>query len=349
MTDKLNILAIGAGAIGTYIGGSLALKGHHVVFVERPEVAAKIQSQGLHLTLDQDHHISKPKVVDSLAKAVRDQHFDVALFALKSFDTPKFLEATQTDHAAMPPILCLSNGVDNEPLLAQYLGPQKVIAGTVTTAIGRREGGGIVLERLRGVGLAGDNRLVERICTAMTAAGLSAETFSQAADMKWSKMLTNLIANATSAILNMPPAEVFAHPGLYQLEIAQLRETLAVMKALGIRVVDLPGTPVRLLDLAVRWLPMAVSRPLLAQKVAGGRGAKMPSFHIDLHSGRGQSEVDFLNGAVVRAGKATGISTPINQGLTRILTGITQQEIPLQKYERQPELLISDLNAGEFQ
>jgi 2-dehydropantoate 2-reductase len=343
MTKKINILSIGAGAIGTYIGGSLAISGQEVVFVERPEVAAKIQERGLHLTLDKDHHIPAPRVVGSLAEALELQKFDVALFALKSFDTRTFLEASQELHPVMPPILCLSNGVANEPLLAQYLGPERVIAGTVTTAIGRREGGGIILERLRGVGVSAKHPLSEELVAALGVAGLQAEAFSHAAAMKWSKMLTNLIANATSAILNMSPAEVFAHPGLYQLEIEQLRETLAVMKAQNIPVVDLPGTPVRLLDFAIRWLPLAVSRPLLAKKVAGGRGAKMPSFHIDLHGGRGQSEVDYLNGAVMRAGQASGIKTPVNRRLTEILLELTNHEIPLDQFDHQPEKLIATI------
>ncbi len=54
----------------------------------------------------------------------------------------------------MPPILCLSNGVDNEPALAALLGADKVIAGTVTSSVARRALGDIVLEKLRGVGVA---------------------------------------------------------------------------------------------------------------------------------------------------------------------------------------------------
>jgi Ketopantoate reductase PanE/ApbA C terminal. len=79
-----------------------------------------------------------------------------------------------------------------------------------------------------------------------------------------------------------------------------LRECLAVMKAQGIDVVDLPKTPVRALAFATR-LPLWLSKPLLGRAAGSGRGGKMPSFHIDLHSGRGKSEVDYLHGAVVRA------------------------------------------------
>lgn len=348
-SEPLRILSIGAGAIGTYIGGSLALDGHHVVFVERPDVANALRSRGLRLDLfGTEAHLPDPRVAGSMQEALDGQEYDVALYALKSFDTTGFLSSLTVPAEALPPLLCLSNGVDNEAAIAAALGPDKVIAGTVTSAIGRGGVGEIVLEKLRGVGVAGPGdadraagrQLSERLVAAMDAAGLKATLFAGAADMKWSKMLTNLVANAASAILDMPPGEIFAHPGLYRLEIGQLRETLQVMAAQGIKVVDLPGTPVRLLAFAVKYLPLAVSRPLLGKAVVGGRGNKMPSFHIDLHAGRGESEVDFLNGAVVRAGRRANIPTPVNSLLTEKLLALTRGEIPLESYRARPQKLI---------
>jgi 2-dehydropantoate 2-reductase len=348
----LRLLSIGAGAIGTYIGGSLALGGHQVVFVERPEVVEGLRSRGMRLDLlGTERHLPAPQVVGSLEKALAIQDSDVALFALKSFDTPTFLASLTVPAEALPPFLCFSNGVDNESAIAAALGPDKVIAGTVTSAVGRRDTGEIVLEKLRGIGVAlpehggraAAHRLCERLVAAMNAAALNARLFASAADMKWSKMLTNLIANATSAILDMPPGEIFAHPDLYRLEIGQLRESLRVMAAQGLKVVDLPGTPVRLLAFAVKYLPLTVSRPLLGRAVGAGRGGKMPSFHIDLHAGRGKSEVDFLNGAVVREGRRTHIPTPVNNLLTEKLLALTRKEIPLEDYRGQPEKLIEEL------
>ena len=112
--------------------------------------------------------------------------------------------------------------------------------------------------------------------------------------------------------MNWPPAQVYMHPNLFSLERRQLMEVLAVMDAMKIPVVDLPGTPVRLLAFALRYLPAFIIRPLLVKAVGGGRGAKMPSFHIDLYFGRGQSEVDWLNGAVVRAAQKVRIEAPVN-------------------------------------
>lgn len=352
----LRALIFGAGALGTYIGGSLALHGDFVVFVERPETAQEIRQRGLHLEMDQQPFTlqvaaaaGEPKpqargvyVCSSLKEALELGPFDVAIFALKSFDTRPVLQKIIPYRASLPPLLCLQNGVENEAILAESLGADKVIPGTVTSAISRRAPGDVILERRRGVGVAGGHPLSTRLVAAFNAAGLNACLYPKADDMKWSKLLTNLLANASSAILDMTPAEVFAHPGLCRLEMEQLREALRVMSAQDIRVVDLPGTPVRLLALAT-CLPLALSRPLLQRAIGKGRGGKMPSFHIDLHSGRGQSEVDYLNGAVVRFGQRLGIPTPVNRLLNETLLALVEGRLPLEAYAHQPEKLLQRL------
>jgi 2-dehydropantoate 2-reductase len=351
-TPPLKVLTFGAGAIGTYIGGSLLLAGHNVVYLEQARVAEELRERGLRLDLTLDKRRNAKEayrvapssfvIASSLEDALRYGPFDVALYALKSFDTVGAMENLKPLTDKIPPILCLSNGVDNEPAIARELGPDKVIYGTVTSAIGRRAAGDIVLEKLRGVGIARTHPLSDRLVAAFNEALLNAQAFSDADSMKWSKMLTNLLANPLSAILDMSAAEIYAHGGLYKLEIAMLRECLAVMEAQHIDVVDLPGTPVRKLAFAV-GLPLWVSKPLLGRAAGSGRGAKMPSFHIDLHSGRGKSEVDYLHGAVVRAGKRTNVPTPVNELLTETLLALTDGEIPLEEYAHQPKKLLSKL------
>ncbi len=352
--DKLNVLVFGAGAIGTYFGGSLALAGHNIVFVEQPKMVSELRERGLRLdlTIDdrrqtKDAYTIEPRafvIEPSLEEALKFGPFDVALFALKSFDTVAALEGMKPFADKLPPILCLSNGVENEQAIARMLGPDKVIYGTVTTAIGRRSAGDIVLEKLRGVGVAAGHSLSEKLVTAMDGAYLKCRLYPEAHGMKWSKMLTNLISNPTSAILNMTAAQVFANKKLYKLEVDMLKECLAVMKAQNIEVFDLPGTPVKALAFATT-LPLWLSKPFLARAAGSGRGAKMPSFHIDLYSGRSQSEVEYLHGAIVREGKARGIPTPVNELLTNTLLALTNKEIPLEEYANQPEKLLGRLQV----
>jgi 2-dehydropantoate 2-reductase len=339
--NPMHFLIFGAGAIGTYIGGSLALSGQPVTFLELPEVAEGLRARGLRLRLEgAEHALPQPQIAASLPEALASGPFDAAVFALKSNDTRSALESLAPFAGKdLPPILCLQNGVENEPALAAVLGSENVIAGTVTSAIGRNGPGDITLERKRGVGVALGHPLSPRLAEALSAASLNARLFPRPAEMKWSKLLTNLLANASSAILDLTPGDIFAHPGLCRLEVAQLREALRVMSAQGLRPVDLPGTPVRLLALGVR-LPPALSRPLLARAVGGGRGGKMPSLHIDLHTGRRLSEVDYLNGAVVRFGSRLGIPTPVNRFLNETLLSLAAGQLPLDTYTRRPEKLL---------
>ena len=354
INGKMKVLTFGAGAIGTYIGGSLVLAGHQVVFVEQQKVVDELREKGmrLDLTLDERRKTKDASrldssafvIVSSLEEALRYGPFDVALFALKSFDTQAALEGIKPFADKMPPILCLSNGVSNEPAIAEALGKDKVIYGTVTTAIGRRGAGDIVLEKLRGVGVAKGHALSEHLNSALDKAFLNSRLFDNAESMKWSKMLTNLIANPTSAILDMTAGEVFANKDLYKIEIDMLKECLAVMKAQGFEVVDLPGTPVRALAYATT-LPLWLSKPLLGRAAGAGRGAKMPSFHIDLHSGRGRSEVEYLHGEVVRAGEKYNVPTPVNKVLTETLMALTNKEIPLEEFAHKPEILLSKVKS----
>ena len=353
---KMKILALGAGAIGSYVGGSLALAGSQLVFLERANKIEELRARGLRLDLTLDERRKTNDVfrldsssvifVSSMEDALHYGPFDLVLFALKSYDASAALETIKPYADKMPPFLCLSNGLSNEGLIADALGKDKIIPGTVTTAVGKRGPGDVVLERLRGIGIAKGNPLVPSLLVAFDNALLNPRLFADAASMKWSKLLTNLIANPSSAILDMSASEVLANRKLYRLEVEMLRECLAVMKAQGIEVVDLPGTPVRALAFATK-LPLWLSKPFLSRAAGRGRGDKMPSFHIDLHSGRGKSEVDYLHGEVVRAGEKFNVPTPVNKMLTDTLLALVRKEIPLDEFAKKPEKLIQRYSVVE--
>ncbi len=160
--------------------------------------------------------------------------------------------------------------------------------------------------------------------------------------MKWSKMLTNLLANATSAILDLSPAGLFSNPDLCRLEIDQLLEKWYVCDVVrkDIRVVDLPGTPVRALAFAVRRLPMAWISPILIRdgwKWTGREDALIshrPAQWPRPDRGR------LLNGAVVRSGERYKIATPANRLLNEILLDMATGKISLDVYTHKPEELL---------
>jgi 2-dehydropantoate 2-reductase len=351
--EKARVLSFGAGAIGTYIGGSLATAGHSVVFVERPEAVLELQQRGLQLDLINScrgiQTLEEPAVTfcSSLEEALGSGNFDFAIFALKSFDTAAAVGSMRPFSEKLPPILCLSNGVDNEHEIAEVVGTQNTLAGSVTSSIGRRAVGNITLERLRGVGVADGHPLSLFIAETLNSAGLNARLYPRALDMKWTKLLLNLSTNATSAILNMAPSEIYTHPGLFRFERNMLREALKVMRASRLRVVNLPGVPARALMLGMQ-LPGFISRPLIKKAAGGGRGDKMPSFHIDLYAGRNRSEVGWLNGAVVRHGLDHHVPTPVNQFLTDTLQALTRGDLPLNTYAHQPDKFLANIPKSRY-
>lgn len=345
MMEPLRFLVFGCGAIGTYIGASLAASGQKVVFLDRADVADSLRSRGLHVQInDEDLRVVNPAMVTNIEQALKEGAFDVAILAVKSFDTRNLMESLQPFSDRLPPVVCFQNGVENEALIASFLGKDRVIPGTVTTAIGRRGLGDVVVEKLRGLGIADPDHHVPGLLEALNQAGLHAQAYLDGPAMKWSKMLTNLQANASSAILDMTPGEIFADRKLFQLEMRMLREALRVMQAQHIAVVDLPRTPVRALA-AIITMPPFISQVLLRRALGSGRGGKMPSFHIDLHQGRGRSEVDFLNGAVVRFGRKCGIPTPVNQFYNDTLNALSEGWLPLETYAHRPEVFLKDAPA----
>lgn len=338
----MRILMFGAGAIGSYIGGSLALTGEDVIFFEREDVAAQLRKTGIRLGLpDGEKTLQTPSIHSTLNEIFQSGEFDLAILAVKGFDTAGMLSMLQPFREKVPPILCLQNGVENEVAIENALGKNSVIRGTVTTAIGRRGVGNIIVEKFRGTGIELSHPVSAKVLRVCNEAGLGMRGYTNGKAMKWSKMLTNLMANATSAIMNWTAGQVYAHPGLFELERRQLLETLAVMDSKKIPVVDLPGTPIRLLAFGIRHLPGIILKPLLVKAVGGGRGAKMPSFHIDLDQGRGQSEVDWLNGAVARSARDAGLDAPVNELLTNVLLRLTSGEWKKEEFDSRPDKLLS--------
>lgn len=337
----MKFLFLGAGAIGTYIGGSLAASGHEVTFIEQPKTAAEIAERGLTLHRGEStQRVADVRLFTDPAEALDEPH-DVVVFALKSFDTEGAIAGLVATGRDVPPVLSLQNGVDNEPTIARHVGADKVIYGTVMSAVGKPGVGEIIEEKRRGMGIALGHPLSQPLVDALDGADLACRAYPEAAPMKWSKMLTNLTGNATSAILDMPVGELFADDRLYQVEVEVLRECVAVMKALGHKPVDLPRTPVRLLALAATRLPKFIAQPALTKALGSGRGDKMPSFHIDLHSGRGKSEVSWLNGAVARYGADVGVDTPVNQVLTDTLNALTEGRLAIDDFRRNPDALLA--------
>jgi 2-dehydropantoate 2-reductase len=337
----MRYLVYGAGAVGGTLGGSLALAGFPVTFFDRPEVVGDLRAGGLTLEKrGQARHI-KP-----LTLATQFDHLftqpDVVLLAVKAYDCAEAAEHIRDGLPSTVPVVCVLNGIGNEATLAAALGTGRVIAASLTSAIQRLETGLLRIEKDRGIGFAAGHAFSHPLEADFAAAGLNPRLYRNADAMKWSKLLTNLVANATSAILDWSAEDVFRHRGLYRLEVEALREAARVMRALGLRPVNLPGVPVALLGAAI-FFPDWATHPILRRAAAGGRGEKRPSFAYDV--GRGRSEIGWLNGAVVRYGARLGVPTPASRVLTDVLTMLIDGKPGASAYRR-PEALLAAASAA---
>jgi 2-dehydropantoate 2-reductase len=317
----MKIVVIGAGAIGGFVGGKLAASGQAVTFVDRPHTAEVIRARGLRIIEPENETTVHPTVTTELAEAFADAPADLVLLCVKTFDTQAIVSDLRPYASRFRHILTLQNGLGNEEMLAEAFGADKVIAGAITHPVAVPEPGVVRSEKNSGgIGLAPVGTFdIAQWVEVINQAGIVTHGYDDYGSMKWSKLLLNIIGNASSAILNMNTVLVFNDARLVALEVAQLREAIAVMRALKHKPVDLPGYPVQFLVTAIRFLPVPVIGMVMRPLVVKGRAEKLPSLLIELNRNSGRSEVDDLNGAIVREGHKAGMPTPVNATLTATL------------------------------
>lgn len=337
------IVVVGAGAIGLLVAGRLAQSATDTALLARPAVAAAIAQHRLRILQDGTMQIVDGLTVatDPAALDERAAEPELAILCVKGYDTTSALPAIEALRPQM--VLTLQNGIGNEELLAERLGARRVISGAITSSVEIEAPGRIAVTKSGGIGLAPvDGRTdISRWAAALGSAGFRTRAYADYRALKWSKALLNMLGNATAAILDMPVAEVYADRRLVALERQAFGEALHVMDRRGIRPVNLPHYPAALLALAMRWGPATVLDPLLRRLIAGGRGGKTPSLHLDLARGNRRSEGDLLYGAVVRAAEQIGLAAPANSVLHDTLRGIASGTLVWDDYRHNPDRLLA--------
>jgi 2-dehydropantoate 2-reductase len=315
----VNVYIVGAGAVGTYLGDKLRSASTTISYA--------------------------PRRLDDVARV----DADLAIVAVKSYDTDQAIATLQRALGAdsRATILCPQNGVGNEEKLAAAFGADAIVSCALTVPVERTRDGETLASNEGGMALAPVGSVAHNwLVAAFEQAGLPVKVVSDYRSMKWSKLCLNVIANASCAILNVLPERLMHMDHMFALEVRAVRETAAVMKAIGVKPIDLPRYPVRALQ-GVSMLPSAVSRWILANRIAGARGRKPPSLLLDLRAGKGKTEVGVLNGAVARAGSAAGVSTPINTVFARVLDDIAHMPQLWAKYRERPRALYAEVEAEQ--
>lgn len=339
----MKILVYGAGAVGGYLGARLFQQAHEVTMVAREVAAELIGANGLTISEGDQHDQVRPTVLASIMHAFNEgQQYDLIILAMKSYDLTASFDALVAFCPDPKMILTTQNGIGIEQPLAQHFGAERVLAGSLTIPLRKETTDHIVVEKEgRGLALAPTQpkQNIRPWGALFQKAGIRTVLETNYQAMKWSKALLNMVGNATSAILNRKPGLVYQSDLMFNLEVKMLRETLKVMRAKKIPVIDLPGSQAKRLALGVQRMPKLFLKPIMANLVTEGRGNKMPSFQLDLTAGKGKNEVIFHNGAVAQAGKELGIPTPVNAALNDILLKLAREELDWRAFDGRPKRL----------
>lgn len=285
----MKIAVMGAGAVGCYYGAMLGRAGHDVTLIGRPAHVEAMNRDGLLL----DFGASQEYVaITASTDAASVAGAEMILFCVKSTDTLDAGQQIKPFIAKDTIILSLQNGVDNAERLATVLSqPVIPVVVYVATSMG---GAGHVKHHGRGELVIGTSPQSQVVADTLRPARIPVEISENADGALWAKMILNCAYNALSAITQRPYGELVQGDGVWDVMRNAVDECLAVAKACGVTV---PGDV---------WGAI--------EKIADTMPAQFSSTAQDLARGK-PSEIDFLNGYIVRKGKELGIATPTNLAL----------------------------------
>jgi 2-dehydropantoate 2-reductase len=339
----MKILVAGAGAVGTTLGSALVLGGDDVILVARGAHGQAMVENGLRFTLGDASHDLRPRVEVSISAAAEHGPFDLVLVSVKGYDTIPLASELALVLAPQQDILSMQNGVGNEAALSAALPRARILAGTLTSACWLASPGRAVAQAHGGAMIEMPKERSESV-TALVASlqrgGLQAQTHGSGAEIKWSKLLLNMLGSATTAILGWTPTQVFNHRKLFGLELEAFREAHATMRAMALHPIQLPDYPVPSFVALAARLPAPLLFPIMRGRLSKGRGDRLPGPAADLAAGRKHTEADFMAGAVQRAGHGHSVTTPVNRCFADLVSGIAEGRIDPASFHDQPEALL---------
>jgi 2-dehydropantoate 2-reductase len=308
MSSPNEVLIVGAGALGSLLGARLALAGVPTRLVARGAHAEAIRTNGLLLRRPGEDRRVDLEVLERADPRVGS----VVFLTCKAPDVAAFARELAMSGGSDIPTVCWQNGVQSEAEASSSL--HRVYGATTSSNASLHAPGVVVESRLLPCAIGcypgGDDALCAAVVELLVRAGLPSAVEPDIVAVKWAKIFGSVLG-ALMAVLDRSPAD----PDARALAIELLEETLACVRAAGIRVKAVPGQP--------------APETMIANLRAGG-GPTPPTstdetFRIrtstwqDLTQRRPRNEGDFLNGAVVALAARHGVAAPLNRAVQRAL------------------------------
>ncbi len=303
------ILIMGAGSIGSVVGGFLAKAGHDVTLVGRQSHMAAIHSGGLHIEgIWGEHHVTGLRTATT-CEQLHGQTFDLIILSVKSYDTAQAIAEAAPLLAPDGLVISFQNGLDNVETIAARVGPERTLGGMVIFGARVDKPGHVTVtvyanEVHIGSHTGGVNRSrVEEVAALINASGVPTLATDKIERHIWGKMLYNCALNPLSAILNVSYGELAAEPDTREIMNRVVEEIFAVANARGTKLF---------------WSKPEEFLKVFYDVLIPPTSAHYASMLEDLKRG-GRTEIEALNGAIVRYGSEANVECPVNDVLSNLI------------------------------
>ena len=302
----MKMAVLGAGSLGCAMGGVLTEAGHEVWLINRhADRVAHLKRHGLVMRVG---GVDRTVAVQTTTQPAEVGPVDLVIVLVKSFHTEEAIASAQALMGPETAVLSLQNGVGHEDILARHVGRERVLVGR-TYVGGSPLGPGHVIAGYQGK----DTHLgeldgtlsprVQRIAQAFSEAGLQTQVSPDILGTIWDKLLINVATGAITAITGLTYGQLYQRPELQALGVAAVTEAMAVARAQGIA--------------------LSITDPLVAWTKAGaGLGHDFKTSMLQSIEKGSVTEIDYVNGAVVRIGESLGVPTPVNRTLLALVKGL---------------------------
>ena len=313
----MRILIMGAGSMGSAVGGFMAGAGHHVTMIGRPAHMDAIAARGLRVAGIWGDHCFTGIDTRTGAENLRAGDYDAVFVTVKSYDTAAALEAVAPAVDEHTLVCAYQNGLGNMEQIAARFGAARTVGVRAIYGVRVTEPGAIAVTVIASptalgvvrpgpggpVDLSDTETRVRALAAAMDAAGLPTAYSDRVETLLWAKVAYNCALNPLSALLDAPYGRLPEIPEARRMMDAVIDELYAVGRARGV-LLDPPD-------------PDAY-RDLFYTKLVPPTAAHFASMHEDF-TRRRRTEIDALNGAIARMGDACGVPCPVNAWLTDLV------------------------------
>ena len=303
----MRICFVGAGALGSTIGGTLAKGGADVWLIDPLQAHVDaINSHGLRI-LEAGIETSV-KVSASTSAAGLGTVADLVIVLVKSYYTRDAIRAAASVIGPQTIVMSLQNGLGHEDILADEVGCDRVMAGKtyvggVFLAPGHVRSGVVGKETIIGELDGALSPRAQRIADCFNAAGILTYVSDNITGIMWDKLFINVAGGGLTAITGLTYGGLYALPVLEEAALAAVAEGIAVAKAAGVAI--------------------SITDPRVAWKMASaGLPAEFKTSMLQSLQAGGATEVDFIHGSVMRWGAKVGIPTPVNSTIVACVKGI---------------------------